>query len=186
MPSSTTGTAMVGIRVARQFCRNRYITTKTSTMASIRVLTTSLDREADEGGGVDRIDELQAGRQALARARRLRLDRRRGRRARWRPAASLIAMPAAGRPLTAPVIEVVLRPSSTRATSRSRTSEPSGCVLQQDVRRTGPGVCRQRLGGDRGVELLPRRRTAGRRSRRPGPGRSGQDRVASRRTAVSP
>jgi hypothetical protein len=41
VPSSTTGTAMVGIRVARQFCRNRNITMNTSTMASIRVLTTS-------------------------------------------------------------------------------------------------------------------------------------------------
>jgi hypothetical protein len=42
VPISTTGTAMVGISVARQFCRNRYITTTTSTMASIRVITTSL------------------------------------------------------------------------------------------------------------------------------------------------
>ena len=42
VPISTTGTAMVGISVARQFCRNRYITTTTSAMASIRVITTSL------------------------------------------------------------------------------------------------------------------------------------------------
>ena len=41
VPSSTTGTAMVGISVARRFCRNRYITRNTSTTASIRVLTTS-------------------------------------------------------------------------------------------------------------------------------------------------
>jgi len=41
VPSSTTGTAMVGIRVARKFCKNRYITRNTSTTASIRVRTTS-------------------------------------------------------------------------------------------------------------------------------------------------
>ena len=41
VPSSTTGTAMVGIRVARRFCRNRYITRNTSSTASISVLTTS-------------------------------------------------------------------------------------------------------------------------------------------------
>ena len=41
MPSSTTGTAMAGIRVARQFCRKTNITMTTRTMASISVLTTS-------------------------------------------------------------------------------------------------------------------------------------------------
>ena len=40
VPSSTTGTAMVGISVARKFCRNRYITRNTSTIASISVLIT--------------------------------------------------------------------------------------------------------------------------------------------------
>ena len=41
VPSSTTGTAMVGINVARKFCRKRYITRKTSTMPSSSVFTTS-------------------------------------------------------------------------------------------------------------------------------------------------
>ena len=41
VPSSTTGTAMVGIRVARKFCRNRYMTQNTRKMASISVCTTS-------------------------------------------------------------------------------------------------------------------------------------------------
>ena len=41
VPSSTTGTAMVGIRVARKFCKKRYMTQKTSTMASNSVCTTS-------------------------------------------------------------------------------------------------------------------------------------------------
>lgn len=40
VPSSTTGTAMVGISVARKFCRNRYITKNTSTTASTSVCTT--------------------------------------------------------------------------------------------------------------------------------------------------
>lgn len=41
VPSNTTGTAMVGIRVARKFCKNRYITQNTRKIASIRVCTTS-------------------------------------------------------------------------------------------------------------------------------------------------
>ena len=41
VPSSTTGTAIVGISVARKFCRNRNITRKTRTIASISVFTTS-------------------------------------------------------------------------------------------------------------------------------------------------
>ncbi len=41
VPSSTTGTAMVGISVARKFCRNRYITRNTRRIASPRVFTTS-------------------------------------------------------------------------------------------------------------------------------------------------
>ncbi|SRN43574.1 Uncharacterised protein [Shigella flexneri] len=41
VPSNTTGTAMVGINVARKFCRNRYITRNTRMIASTSVLTTS-------------------------------------------------------------------------------------------------------------------------------------------------
>ena len=41
VPTIDTGTASDGISVARQFCRNRYTTRNTSTMASPRVLTTS-------------------------------------------------------------------------------------------------------------------------------------------------
>ena len=40
VPSNTTGTVMVVIRVARRFCRNRYITRNTSATASIRVWIT--------------------------------------------------------------------------------------------------------------------------------------------------
>src|SRR6185295_16859338 len=42
VPSSTTGTAITGISVARQLCRNTNITITTSTIASISVLTTSM------------------------------------------------------------------------------------------------------------------------------------------------
>ena len=41
VPRRTTGTAIVGISVARKFCRNRKITRNTSTTASTRVFTTS-------------------------------------------------------------------------------------------------------------------------------------------------
>ncbi len=42
VPSKTTGTVIVVMMVARKFCRNRYITRNTSTIASIRVCTTPL------------------------------------------------------------------------------------------------------------------------------------------------
>ncbi len=41
VPSSTTGTVIEGISVARTFCKNRYITRNTSTIPSSRVLMTS-------------------------------------------------------------------------------------------------------------------------------------------------
>ena len=40
VPKTTTGTAIVGISVARKFCRNRYITSTTSTIASSKVWIT--------------------------------------------------------------------------------------------------------------------------------------------------
>ncbi len=49
VPSSTTGTAMAGISVARKFCRNKNITSVTSTMASARVLTTSCSEARTKG-----------------------------------------------------------------------------------------------------------------------------------------
>ncbi len=41
VPSSTTGTAMAGIKVARRFCKNTNMTITTSTMASPSAATTS-------------------------------------------------------------------------------------------------------------------------------------------------
>ncbi|MNI64578.1 hypothetical protein D3C73_1200330 [compost metagenome] len=40
VPRITTGTAIVGISVARKFCRNRYMTRKTRIIASINVWKT--------------------------------------------------------------------------------------------------------------------------------------------------
>ncbi|MDT4874304.1 hypothetical protein FQZ97_1095970 [compost metagenome] len=42
VPSSTTGTVIVVMMVARKFCKNRNITRNTSTTASTRVSTTPL------------------------------------------------------------------------------------------------------------------------------------------------
>ena len=49
VPRSTTGTAIVGISVARMFPMNRYMTRKTSRMASKRVLTTSATATSTKG-----------------------------------------------------------------------------------------------------------------------------------------
>ncbi|MNO61030.1 hypothetical protein D3C76_516650 [compost metagenome] len=98
VPSSTTGTAMVGISVARKFCRNRYITRNTSTTASARVIST-LWIEADTTGvvsygnttfmpcGMNGSSSATVARIALAVSRA------------FAPLASLMAMPEAGRPL---------------------------------------------------------------------------------------
>src|SRR3546814_4192897 len=45
VPIKTTGTATAGISVTRQFCKNRYMITMTSTIASMSVLTTSRSEE---------------------------------------------------------------------------------------------------------------------------------------------
>ena len=49
VPSRTTGMVMVGISVARMFCRNRYMSRNTRMMASIRVLTTSVSEMRTKG-----------------------------------------------------------------------------------------------------------------------------------------
>jgi hypothetical protein len=53
VPSSTTGTAMVGISVARKFCRNSTSPGTPAPMASISVFTTSSMEIAHEGRGVE-------------------------------------------------------------------------------------------------------------------------------------
>ena len=50
VPSRTTGTAIVGMSVARRFCRNKYITRKTRIIASNRVFTTSWMEFFTNGG----------------------------------------------------------------------------------------------------------------------------------------
>ena len=49
VPSSTTGTEIMGMKVARQFCRKMNMTRATSTMASASVLSTSLIEARTKG-----------------------------------------------------------------------------------------------------------------------------------------
>ena len=49
VPSKTTGTAMVGMSVARMFCKNRYMTRNTRAMASASVFTTSSTEARTKG-----------------------------------------------------------------------------------------------------------------------------------------
>ena len=98
VPSRTTGTAMVGIRVARKLPRNRNITRNTSTTASIRVwITPSIDTwtngvvsngyfTSSPAGKYGRISSISA-RTAAAVSSAL------------APVASMIPMPLAGLPL---------------------------------------------------------------------------------------
>ncbi len=84
VPSSTTGTASVGISVARRFCRNSSITRKTSTIASSSVITTLVDRVLHEGRGVVRDREVQARRKVRLELGESRAHGLRRSRAHWR------------------------------------------------------------------------------------------------------
>ena len=100
MPSSTTGTAIVGISVARMFCRNTNITRKTSTIASISVLTTSSIDSMMKGVVSTGIDDLACPAGRSVRSWRDACLDRVGRRSALAPVASWIARPAAGLPLS--------------------------------------------------------------------------------------
>ena len=99
MPSSTTGTAMVGISVARRFCRNSHITRNTSRIASTSVLTTS-SIDLRTNGVVSYGDAgLQAGRKAAAARRCSSASTLCTVRSALAPVASVMPMPEAGLPL---------------------------------------------------------------------------------------
>ncbi len=66
VPTTATGTAISGIRVERQFCKNTSTTTATSTMASNSVSNTSRDRLVDERRRVVDDGVIDAGREAAA------------------------------------------------------------------------------------------------------------------------
>ena len=98
VPSNTTGTAIVGMSVARRFCRKRYITRNTSTMPSNSVFTTSAIEVAHEGRRVVRIHDLQPVRKILRQLIDARADCvRRGERV--CAGGELMPMPLAGWPL---------------------------------------------------------------------------------------
>ncbi len=61
VPSRTTGTAIVGIRVALKFWRKMNMTMKTRKIALISVSTTSSMEILTKGGGVVGIDNLHTG-----------------------------------------------------------------------------------------------------------------------------
>ena len=95
VPRSTTGTAIVGMSVARKFCRKRYITTTTSTMASKSVLITPL-RAAEMNGVVSNgiTTSMPSGKLGLSSSTRSRTAFCVA--MALAPEASLMAMPAAG------------------------------------------------------------------------------------------
>ncbi len=61
VPISDTGTAIIGIRVARQCCRNTNTTSSTSTAASKIVFTTSWIDASITTRGVERDEVVHAG-----------------------------------------------------------------------------------------------------------------------------
>ena len=74
VPRMTTGTAMVGIRVARMLPMKSHMMRKTSMMASKKGLDHLVDGGPDEGGGVVGVDDLHALREIAAHLLHLGLD----------------------------------------------------------------------------------------------------------------
>ena len=66
VPISETGTASIGISVARQFCRNRNTTMTTRTIASTSVFRISLMPSRDRQRRVERVDVVEVAREARA------------------------------------------------------------------------------------------------------------------------
>ena len=99
-PASAIGTTMVGISVARQFCRNRNMTRNTSAIASTSVLTTSSIEMRMNGVESNGMVQRDVRRERALELRHAALDARRPSPAHWRRSASCTAMPAAGLPLS--------------------------------------------------------------------------------------
>ena len=102
VPMSDTGTAMNGISVARQLCRNRNTTSNTSSDRLDEGLDDLLDRDLDEARGVERDGVAQPAGKRLADVSIVALTGRRDLRARWRRAAGRRRCGTAGEPLKVP------------------------------------------------------------------------------------
>ena len=130
VPSSTTGTAMAGMSVARRFCRNRNITSTTSKIASPRATTTSLIEARTNGVESELMNDVNPlGKKGWSSAS-LALTASDTEVA-LAPSASTMPMPAPGLPFRREVMERLSAPSSTRATSLISTAEPSGATLSK-------------------------------------------------------
>ena len=77
VPMSDTGIVSAGMIVLRQFCRNRNITSTTSTMASASVFSTSMIDSRTTRDVVEREPPLEPGREVPLEARHLGHARRR-------------------------------------------------------------------------------------------------------------
>ena len=87
VPISDTGTAISGISVARQFCRNRKTTRTTSTIASTRVIEDLADALRHGAGGVERELYSRSVGEALAQLVHLRCGRPRATSSAFEPGA---------------------------------------------------------------------------------------------------
>ena len=157
VPSSTTGTAIVGISVARKFCRNRYITRNTSTIASSSVLHHSPRSTASRTASCRRDRRPPARREVRLELGDARPDGLGGVQ-RVGAGRQLMPMPGGG-------LAVVARDrccSSRRRArcARRRAGAPASrrCCTFSRMLPNSSGVCRRDCAGDRGVELLAGRR----------------------------
>ena len=129
---------MVGINVARKFCRNRYMTRNTSAIPSNKVFTTSVMEISTKGvvsygklvarlSGKNDSNSAKRAFTAFAVSNA------------FAPDASVIARPAAGLRLKRPATSYDSEPSSIRATSESVTCEPSDVTFNR-MRPNSSGV----------------------------------------------
>ena len=128
VPINTTGTATAGIKVARQFCKNTYITTTTNTMASSSVFNTSSTEALTNGVlswlVVARYPEGKFGSKALILAVTASATSKA-----LAPSAKIMPKAAPFLPLSLVWMSALSAPSSMRATSFNCTIPPSGALL---------------------------------------------------------
>ena len=124
VPSSTTGTAMAGIMVARKFCKKIYITITTSSMASASVLTTSVIEARTNGVESELMTPVMPSGKKGASSPILRAIESATFIA-LAPSASTMPMPAPGRPFKRDLMVRLSASRATRATSAMVTTEPS-------------------------------------------------------------
>ena len=149
VPISDTGTASIGISVARQFCRNRKTTMTTRIMRLCQRLDDLLDALRDRQRRIEGVDEVEVARESLAQQIHLFADaggdfeRVRARRLEDGDADAGLAVDAADLLVVrAPRARCVRRPSGGRSIRRRSSAARCRRIPQASAAGRARGRCR--------------------------------------------